>query len=178
MKDQNWLFAYGSLMWDPGFAVAERIVATLTGFHRSFCLRSYHYRGTPDIPGLVLGLDQDEAASCKGVALRIDDDPWPEVIAAVRARELISNAYREAVVPLELSDGRQISAITYVMQPEHEQYAGGLCTAEQARIIAGATGWRGPNRDYLYNTAGHLAELGLSDPDLDALAEEVRRLSG
>ena len=87
------------------------------------------------------------------------------------------DAYREAVVPVELADGRQVEAITYVMQRDHDQYAGGLCATEQARIIAAATGGRGPNCDYLYNTAAHLAELGLPDPEMEALAAEVRKLS-
>lgn len=177
MQNQNWLFAYGSLMWDPGFAVAERAVGRLDGFHRSFCLRSIVYRGTPEYPGLVLGLDEAEGASCRGVALRVGDADWPQVIADVRARELSTYAYRETVLPVELADGRRVSAITYVMKRDHDQYAGGLCATEQARIIATATGGRGPNRDYLYNTAAHLAELGLPDPEMEALAAEVRKLS-
>ncbi|WBU58112.1 gamma-glutamylcyclotransferase [Paracoccus sediminicola] len=177
MCNQNWLFAYGSLMWNPGFSVAEREIATLDGYHRSFCLRSTHHRGTPDLPGLVLGLDAAPGAECKGVALRVDDGDWPEVLAEVRARELVTNAYREAVLPLHLADGRRVEAITYVMRRDHVQYAGELDAREQARIIAAAAGGRGPNRDYLFATAAHLAELGLPDPDLDALAEEVRRLS-
>ena len=176
MRDQNWLFAYGSLMWDPGFEVAERAVATVEGFHRSFCLRSIEYRGTIDSPGLVLGLDATEGASCRGVALRVPDADWPRVIAEVRARELLTEAYREEVLPLLLEDGREVNAIAYVMQRDHWQYAGGLCIDEQARIIAWAEGGRGPNRDYLYNTAAHLAELGLNDPDMEALAAQVRRL--
>ncbi|NHF72210.1 gamma-glutamylcyclotransferase [Paracoccus xiamenensis] len=177
MQDQNWLFAYGSLMWDPGFAVAERAIGTLQGFHRSFCLRSIVYRGTPEHPGLVLGLDEAHGASCRGVALRVGDSDWPQVIADVRAREMSTYAYREAVLPVELADGRRVEAITYVMQRDHDQYAGDLCATEQARIIASATGGRGPNRDYLYNTAAHLAELGLPDPEMEALAAEVRKLS-
>lgn len=177
MQDQNWLFAYGSLMWDPGFAVAERAIGRLDGFHRSFCLWSIVYRGTPESPGLVLGLDEASGASCRGVALRVGDADWPQVIAAVRERELSTYAYREAVVPVHLADGRQVEAITYVMQRDHDQYAGGLCATEQARIIAAATGGRGPNRDYLYNTAAHLTELGLPDPEMEALAAEVRKLS-
>ena len=177
MQDQNWLFAYGSLMWDPGFTVAERMIGTLEGFHRSFCLRSIVYRGTPDQPGLVLGLDESDGAICRGVALRVGDTDWPQVIEAVRERELSTYAYREAVLPVALADGRRVQAITYVMQRDHDQYAGGLCATEQARIIATAIGGRGPNRDYLYNTAAHLAELGLPDPEMEALAAEVRKLS-
>lgn len=178
MRDQNWLFAYGSLMWDPGFEVAERVVATVEGFHRSFCLRSIEYRGTVECPGLVLGLDATEGASCRGVAMRVADQDWPGIIAGVRARELLTEAYREEVVPLRLADGREVNAIAYVMRRDHWQYAGGLCVDEQARIIAWAEGGRGPNRDYLYNTAAHLAELGLDDPDMQALAAQVRGLCG
>ncbi|MDO5643809.1 MAG: gamma-glutamylcyclotransferase [Paracoccus sp. (in: a-proteobacteria)] len=176
MRDQNWLFAYGSLMWDPGFDVAERVIATVEGFHRSFCLRSIEYRGTMEFPGLVLGLDETEGASCKGVALRVSDAIWPRVLAEVRARELLTDAYREEILPLLLADGREVSAIAYVMRRDHWQYAGGLCIEEQARIIAWAEGGRGPNRDYLYNTTAHLDALGLSDPELAALAAEVRHL--
>lgn len=176
MGEQNWFFAYGSLMWDPGFEVAERVVATVEGFHRSFCLRSVEYRGTYEKPGLVLGLDATEGAVCKGVALRVAEADWPRVLAEVRARELLTDAYREEVLPLLLDDGREVNAVAYVMQREHWQYAGGLCIDEQARIIALAEGGRGPNRDYLYNTAAHLAQLGLPDPDLEALAAQVRRL--
>ena len=178
MRDQNWLFAYGSLMWDPGFEVAEQVVATVEGFHRSFCLRSVEYRGTLDNPGLVLGLDENAGGRCQGVAMRVADADWTRVLADVRARELTTGAYREEVLPLLLADGREVNAIGYVMRRDHWQYAGGLCVDEQARIIAGAEGGRGPNRDYLYNTASHLAEIGLPDPDLDALAAEVRRLCG
>ena len=178
MRDQNWLFAYGSLMWDPGFDVIERAVATVEGFHRSFCLRSVEYRGTIDSPGLVLGLDATDGAICKGVALRISDADWGEVLAGVRARELLTEAYREEILPLYLDDGREVNAIAYVMQRDHWQYAGGLSMDEQARVIAWAEGGRRPNRDYLYNTAAHLAALGLNDPDMDALAAEVRRLCG
>ncbi|MFV0410206.1 MAG: gamma-glutamylcyclotransferase [Paracoccus sp. (in: a-proteobacteria)] len=176
MQSQYWLFAYGSLMWDPGFSVAESVLASVEGFHRSFCLLSTQYRGTPEKPGLVLGLDRAEGARCNGVAMRIASEAWPEVLEAVRARELITGAYREAVLPVRLSDGREVEAITYVMIPDHEQYAGPLSLDEQARIIANAHGGRGPNRDYLYNTAAHLAELGMRDPDMDALVLEVRRL--
>lgn len=175
--DQNWIFAYGSLMWDPGFAVAERVIGRLAGFHRAFCLRSTQYRGTPEAPGLVLGLDEAGGGACAGVALRVTAPDWAGVIGMVRARELITNAYREAVLPITLTDGREVRAVTYVMRRDHEQYAGNLPAAEQARIIAAASGQRGPNRDYLFNTVAHLAEMGLDDPEMEALAHEVRRLS-
>lgn len=176
MSSLCWVFGYGSLMWDPGFHVAEQITARLDGYARSFCLRSTRYRGTAEAPGLVLGLDEDPAAHCTGIALRFAEEDRDAVLAYLRDRELVTHAYREAILPIALADGRRVEALTYVMRRDHWQYAGGLCIDEQAAIIAGAAGRRGPNRDYLYNTAAHLAEIGLPDSDMEALAAEVRRL--
>ncbi|SEH82115.1 gamma-glutamylcyclotransferase [Paracoccus alkenifer] len=171
-----WVFGYGSLMWAPGFPVAERVIAHTEGWRRSFCLRSVCHRGTLAQPGLVLGLEPCEQASCTGLALRIDDALWPEVIAAIRTRELVTQAYREASIDLALADGRRVAAVTYVMRPEHRQYAAGLSPDEQAAIIAAAHGGRGPNADYLFNTVAHLAELGIPDDDMAGLAARVRAL--
>ena len=172
----NWVFAYGSLLWDPGFDVVERAVARLDGYARSFCLRSVTYRGTPEAPGLVLGLDADAGAHCTGLALRVAGDSWPEVLDYLRERELTTSAYREEILPVALQDGRHVHAVTYVMRRDHHQYAGGLHLSEQARIIATARGGRGPNSDYLFNTAAHLGEIGLSCPQMEDLAAQVRAI--
>lgn len=171
-----WVFGYGSLMWAPDFPVAERVIARSDGWRRSFCLLSVCHRGTLAQPGLVLGLERCTGASCTGLALRIEDALWPEVIAAIRTRELVTEAYREASIDLALADGRRVAAVTYVMRPEHRQYAAGLSADEQAAIIAAAHGGRGPNADYLFNTVAHLAELGIPDNDMAGLAERVRAL--
>ncbi|MBO9455495.1 gamma-glutamylcyclotransferase [Paracoccus sp. R12_1] len=176
MNDVFWVFGYGSLMWDPGFGPVETVKARLEGYSRSFCLRSTRYRGTEEAPGLVLGLDSEPGASCAGLALRIPEDRHAETLAYLRERELDTGAYDEMVLPLTLQDGRRVQALAYVMKRDHWQYAGGLCVREQARIIAGAAGGRGPNADYLFNTARHLAEIGLADAALDQLSDDVRRL--
>ncbi len=173
-----WVFGYGSLMWAPDFPVAERVVARTEGWRRSFCLLSVCHRGTLAQPGLVLGLEHCVGAACTGLALRIEDALWPEAIAAIRTRELVTEAYREASIDLTLADGRRVAAVTYVMRPEHRQYAAGLSADEQAAIIAAAHGGRGPNADYLFNTVAHLAELGIPDDDMAGLAERVRALKG
>lgn len=172
-----WVFGYGSLIWEPGFAFAEAVPARLDGWHRSFCMRSIHYRGTETEPGLVLALDAAAGAACHGLAFRVAADDADAALAGLRARELISSAYREERLPVTLRDGREEVAVTYVIDRDHAQYCGGLDPETQARIIAGATGLRGPNRDYLWNTARHLAELGLPDPELEALAARVRDLT-
>lgn len=169
-----WVFGYGSLIWEPGFAYTERAIARLSGWHRSFCMRSIHHRGTPEEPGLVLALDAAEGAHCDGVAFSVASDLAEATLAYLRERELISSAYLEKVLLVALADGRQVQAVAYVIDPDHVQYCGGLDLDEQARIIARAVGGRGRNTDYLWNTAAHLAELGLADPDLDWLADRVR----
>lgn len=175
-RPEHWVFAYGSLMWDPGFAVAETAIARLEGYARSFCLRSVVYRGTHEAPGLVLGLDAQPGAHCDGLALRIAAADWPEALAGLRARELTTNAYAELMLPLHLQDGRGVSAIGYVIRHDHDQYAGYLPPADQARIIAQASGDRGANVDYLLNTVRHLAQMGVEDPAIAELADRVRGL--
>lgn len=176
MRGALWVFGYGSLIWNPEFPVAERALATLPGWRRSFCMRSIHHRGTVAAPGLVLALDASPAGSCNGVALRAEPGTEAATIAMLRERELIASAYREVTLPLTLADGRTVAAVAFVVDRAHPQYCGGLPLEEQARIIARATGGRGTNRDYLWQTAAHLADLGLADAELDWLAARVRAL--
>lgn len=173
-----WVFGYASLIWNPGFAYAERQLATLPGFTRTFCMRSIHHRGTATEPGLVLALDPHPGASCNGVAFRVAPGEEGGTLASLRERELISSAYLEETHAVLLADGRTIDALTYVVDTAHVQYCGGLDLEDQARIIARAVGGRGPNTEYLWNTADHLAELGIEDAGLTWLAERVRELSG
>ncbi|MEI4486076.1 gamma-glutamylcyclotransferase [Frigidibacter sp. MR17.14] len=172
-----WVFGYGSLIWQPDFPVAEAVPARLADWHRSFCMWSIHHRGTEETPGLVLALDAAPGRACLGVGLRVAEGAEAETLAALRERELVSSAYLEREVELSLTDGRVVTALAYVVDPTHRQYCGGMALEDQARVILGATGGRGPNRDYLWNTQSHLDGLGLGDPDLDWLAERVRHLA-
>lgn len=168
-----WVFGYGSLLWNPGFPVARSEIAVLPGYHRSFCMRSIHHRGTEADPGLVLALDEAGGAQCSGLALAVEPGHEDPTLAYLRERELVSSAYLEKMLEVRLHDGTLVEAVTYVIDPHHVQYCGGLPLEEQARIIATAVGGRGPNAEYLFNTARHLAEIGLNDPDLDWLAHRV-----
>ncbi|OBY25563.1 gamma-glutamylcyclotransferase [Leisingera sp. JC1] len=172
-----WVFGYGSLLWNPGFPVARREVAVLHGYARSFCMSSIHHRGSEEKPGLVLALDAVADAHCKGIALAVEAGHEEQTLAELRERELISSAYLERDLEVELADGSMVTAVTYVIDPHHVQYCGGLSLEEQAQIIAHAVGGRGPNTEYLYNTAEHLAEIGLHDNDLDWLAGRVREIT-
>lgn len=170
-----WVFGYGSLIWHPGFPVAERRIARLAGWHRSFCMTSIHHRGTVDSPGLVLALDRAAGAWCDGVAFRVEPGAEARTLADLRERELVSSAYLEMELPVT-AGGETLDCLTYVIDPDHVQYCGGMGLEAQAHIIARACGGRGANCDYLWNTEHHLAELGIADPDLTWLAGRVREL--
>ncbi|MGC3938230.1 gamma-glutamylcyclotransferase [Roseobacter sp. EG26] len=172
-----WVFGYGSLLWNPGFEVAEQVVATLPGYARSFCMWSIHHRGTEEHPGLVLALDEEPAHACEGVALAVASGQEATTLSYLRERELISSAYLERELDIDLTDGRRVQALCYVINPDHVQYCGGMPLEQQAQIISTAKGGMGPNTEYLYNTAAHLTEIGLHDPDLEWLSQRVRHLT-
>lgn len=171
-----WVFGYGSLLWNPGFDVADSQLAHMPGYQRSFCMRSIHHRGTVENPGLVLALDKTHEATCHGVALAVHAHQEDEVLAYLRERELVSSAYLEIEHEVHLRDGGTVTAVTYVIDPDHDQYCGGLPLEEQAQIIARAHGGRGPNTEYLFNTADHLTQLGIRDHELDWLTARVREI--
>lgn len=171
-----WVFGYGSLLWNPDFPVARREIALLRDYARSFCMRSIHHRGTVERPGLVLALDKVAGHHCKGLALMVEPGHEEGTLQALRERELVSSAYLERQLEVELVSGGTVTTVTYVIDPDHDQYCQ-LDLEEQAQIISGAHGGRGSNSAYLYNTADHLAQIGLADADLTWLATRVRSIS-
>ena len=119
---QMWVFGYGSLLWNPGFDYVEKRLARLSGYRRNFCMRSIHHRGTPAMPGLVLALDAANAAICDGLAFRIAPEDETQVLAYLRDRELVSSAYYEKTVRLDLPEGGQLEALAYVIDQTNDQY--------------------------------------------------------
>jgi cation transport protein ChaC len=167
-----WVFGYGSLIWRPGFPYVEKQVARLIGAHRALCVYSWVHRGTREKPGLVLGLDQ--GGTCRGLAFRVAPENREEVLAYLRAREQVTAVYRERVRPIVLADGRRTPAVAYLVDRAHPQYAGKLDEETQFHIVENATGQSGINREYVINTAAHLAELGMPDAVLDRLARRLK----
>jgi cation transport protein ChaC len=169
-----WVFAYGSLMWEPGFAHAEAMPALLKGYHRRFCLYSHQYRGTPERPGLVLGLDRGGA--CKGVAYRIPPQDAEAALRYLWEREMPGRTYRLKEVWVRLPRDR-VRAFAFIVDRLHPQYTGELSLEETARFILQGVGRRGHCRQYLENTVRRLERLGVVDGPLHRLEQRVKELA-
>ncbi|WP_024506005.1 gamma-glutamylcyclotransferase [Bradyrhizobium sp. ARR65] len=169
-KGDLWVFGYGSLMWRPGFDYLERVPARLIGEHRALCVYSFVHRGTPEKPGLVLGLDRGGA--CRGIAFRVAANRRAETIAYLRAREQVTSVYREVTRSVWLEDDarQRVSALVYVVDRGHVQYAGRLTPAEQLRHVLQGHGQSGNNRDYVLSTVKAIEAEGFRDGPLHQLA--------
>lgn len=168
-----WVFGYGSLMWNPEFPFAERRLALLRGYHRRFCVYSHRYRGTPDRPGLVLGLDR--GGSCRGMVFRVEAAHVAGTLDYLWDREMVSGVYHPKLLRVRTRGGN-VTACTFVADRSHRQYCGDMCVSDVVRHIRQGIGERGPNLDYLANTVGHLRELGVADRGLERLLVDVRQL--
>ena len=171
-REPLWVFGYGSLMWDPGFPHDDQASALLYGYHRRFCIYSMRYRGTPERPGLVLGLDRGGA--CRGMAYRIGAADAPEVLHYLWRREMITMVYTPRLVTVRLEAGRE-TALTFVANPGHRQYHASRCPQQAAALIRQGVGARGPNDDYLRRTLAHLEELQIRDTGLGRILGLVDR---
>jgi cation transport protein ChaC len=169
-----WVFAYGSLMWDPGFEYEAREPALMRGFHRAFCVSSPDYRGTRERPGLVLGLVA--GGSCRGIAFRIAKAKRHAVMAYLEAREMPEPIYHCRRLGVITAAGRR-QAYAFVVNRTHELYVGKLAPEAIAQRILHAVGNRGPNRVYLDNTVRHLDELGLGDTAIHAIHRAVQHVA-
>jgi cation transport protein ChaC len=169
-KGDLWVFGYGSLMWRPGFEFVEQVPARLIGEHRALCVYSFDHRGTPEQPGLVLGLDRGGA--CRGIAFRIAAAQRHGTVEYLRAREQTTHVYREVMRSVWLGNETRdrVSALTYVVDRGHVQYAGRLSLAEQLRHVQQGHGRSGNNRDYVLSTVKSIEAQGFRDEQLHQLA--------
>jgi cation transport protein ChaC len=169
-----WVFGYGSLMWRPGFEFLERVEARLIGAHRALCVYSFVHRGTPERPGLVLGLDH--GGTCRGIAFRVSAAARAKTIAYLRDREQVTSVYRETLRPIWLKSEpeRRVPALCYVVDRGHVQYAGRLTLEQQLHHVRQGHGDSGANRDYVIATVDALESLGLRETELHLLAERLK----
>jgi cation transport protein ChaC len=174
--EEAWVFAYGSLMWNPAIEFAERSIARIEGWRRSFCFWTPLGRGTPELPGLMLALES--GGDCEGIAYRLAPHQVRSELAILWNREMLSGVYQARWVPTKLRDGRTVSAVTFVVDNGHCQYCGDLPVDKAAHHIAFAEGRRGACRDYLANTAAHARALGIHDQYIEDLVARVGGLRG
>ena len=168
-----WVFAYGSLMWQPDFPFVDRTEARLLGAHRALCVFSFVHRGTPERPGLVLGLDH--GGTCRGVAYRVTAGERAGTIVYLREREQVTSVYRECIRPiwLQRQPEQRVPALCYVVDRGHPQYAGRLSLEQQLRHVRQGHGRSGANRDYVVATVAALEQLGYRESELHLLAQRL-----
>jgi glutathione-specific gamma-glutamylcyclotransferase len=173
-NEDLWVFGYGSLMWRPGFEHLERIPARLTGLHRGLCVYSFVHRGTPEKPGLVLGLDLGGA--CRGIAYRVAAERRDGTIEYLRAREQATMVYRETMrqITLATNPTRQVAALVYMVDRSHPQYAGRLDLERQLHLVRQGHGRSGANLDYVFATVAEIEAQGCRDAGLHRLVERLR----
>jgi glutathione-specific gamma-glutamylcyclotransferase len=169
-----WVFGYGSLMWDPCFPYVRWAPALIYGYHRALCISSNRWRGTPERPGLVLGLDRGGA--CRGIAFLVARADVEPALDALWAREMVRRVYRPRLLHARLPD-EDIRALAFIADAKHAAYAGRLSIEETAQRVAICCGARGPNLVYLARTIEHLSELGVHDHHLARVLATSRALA-
>ncbi|MEO0497048.1 MAG: gamma-glutamylcyclotransferase [Pseudomonadota bacterium] len=173
--EEMWVFGYGSLMWRPGFDYVEARHATLHGLHRRLCIFSHVHRGTPQRPGLVLGLDK--GGSCKGMVFRVEPASQAQVLAYLREREMMNGVYYEAMRRVRLDDGAGVEALCYCAVRGHAQYAPVMDLEATVQQVHGAVGQSGPNEDYVLSTVEQIRQMGARDLALERVADAIRKIT-
>lgn len=166
----GWVFGYGSLIWNPGFEFAESHLGRVHGFHRAFCIRSTHYRGTPERPGVVLGLDR--GGSCLGIAFRLRPESRCQAIDALYEREMTGGVYIPRLLSVTLPSRQRVHALTFVANHRSPSYER-LADADIVGRLSSCCGQRGENRDYAIRTWHSLAEHGVHCPHLGRLGRQL-----
>jgi len=170
-----WVFGYGSLMWSPGFRCAEKQTALVRGYHRALCILSSRYRGTPEKPGLVMGLCS--GGSCWGIAFRVPASRVRRVVTLLWKREMLNKVYKPTLIPVTVAPGRRIRALAFVADTAHKQFVKELDLHGRAQLVAQGIGQRGRCVDYIRNTLEHMLTLGVNDPHLARILDLAIGLS-
>src|SRR5262249_30696678 len=173
-NEDLWIFGYGSLMWRPGFPYLERVPVRLIGLHRSLCVYSFVHRGTPEKPGLVLGLDRGGA--CRGIAYRVAAVERGPTIAYLREREQVTSVYLETSrrVTLGTAPPRDVTALVFLVDRSHPQYAGRLSLGRQVHLVRQGHGRSGATLDSVLSTIAEIEAKGCRDSGLHAIAERLK----
>ena len=174
--DDIWLFGYGSLIWNPTVEVCATELGRIYGHHRRYCLRTKIGRGTPELPGLILGLER--GGSCTGQLLKMDKSIAIAELDLLWKREMINSSYQPKIVKAHLNNGRKINAVTFVIDRQSPSYCCDLSLDEKAEVIATAEGFIGSSLEYFDRTRDSLLALGLRDPYLEKLKALINEKRG
>ena len=168
-----WLFAYGSLMWEPNFPFTEQRRAILDGYHRALCVYSWVYRGTEETPGLVFGLEH--GGQVEGIAFHIAAEHAEDVFAQVYDREMVTAVYKPVWTTCGLADGQSenVDALAFVAEHSNRQYAGERSQTETLDLVRHGHGKAGPCTEYVMNTVNHLRDLGIRDEGLEQVVAKL-----
>ncbi|MFZ4757184.1 MAG: gamma-glutamylcyclotransferase [Burkholderiaceae bacterium] len=166
----DWVFGYGSLIWDPGFDHRGASLGQVHGYHRTFCIRSTRYRGTPEQPGVVLGLDR--GGSCIGMVFRLAPETRRRAVDALYEREMTGGVYVARLLSVVLEDGQRVQALAFVANRQSPAYERLSDDAIVDRLTA-CCGQRGPNRDYALRTWRSLADHGVHCPHLGRVGRRL-----
>lgn len=172
-QDGLWIFGYASLMWKPEFPFLEAQTALVRGYHRALCVWSTQYRGTPEEPGLVMGLDR--GGSCKGRAFLLARNDVPQVMEYLHEREMGTECYAPKFLNATLQDGRKTQVYAYIMRRDHDQYTGKLSIDESVEIVLKGVGPMGTSLEYLESTLEHLDEMGIVEGPLHEICEKAKK---
>lgn len=167
-----WVFGYGSLMWNPGFTHDRRQPGLLRGWHRGFCVYSWRHRGTPEVPGAVLGLDRGGA--CRGMLFHVPAAEVEGVLDYLWQREMVNRVYHPRMVGVRAADG-PVRALAFTVDRHHQQYCGRLPPDQLEQLVRQGVGQSGRSIDYLLDLLAHFRDLGIRDQGLEALAARVGR---
>jgi len=178
---RRFLFAYGSLMWNPGFSFLRKFQAVVKGFHRNPCVYSVHYRGSVEVPGLVLGLMP--GGDCHGIVYEVSAEEAPQIFEYVIDRERGSQAfdpkvpliYEEVMLPFE-AEGIQSEALAFTVDSKSPRFVPHLSDDEKSRLIATSCGVSGPCFEYFHQTLEELKKLSVRDSYLEGLYEKACQL--
>ena len=173
-RESIWLFTYGSLMWNPEFEPAESDFGMLAGYRRALNVWTAHARGTPENPGLALGLAV--GGTCRGVLYRLDPSRENDDLPAIWNREMYTGVYRPEWLPVLGDRGETVEAIAFVTDPDHPQHAAPTEPDSAAALVARATGKYGSCRDYLARTLESLRRSGIEEPSLEKILRRADRL--
>lgn len=171
LSQDQWVFAYGSLLWRPEFEFSEQRPATLKGHHRALCLWSRINRGTPEVPGLVFGLEQ--GGSCAGMVFKIPAHQVPGTFQTLWAREMMTGAYHPSWIDCETDQGT-VAALAFVINRQAPGYAPTMPVEDLVDIVLRAHGKYGSCFDYVEQTHIALEEMGIHDPSLCDLVNRMR----